>query len=118
MLTTAVASSLLASFLVVQRIMRRGEQARSLQASAADRGTTKLLGVAFLLGALGLVAAPALNAQGLGEANQVPPIGWIGIAVMVAGLALRLWSQLALGRYYTTTLRHGDDQQILKSGPY
>ena len=37
---------------------------------------------------------------------------------MVCGLALRLWSQAVLGRYYTTTLRHGEDQPILASGPY
>ena len=118
MLTTVVASSLLASFLVLQRIMRRGEQARSLQASAADRGSTRLLGAAFLLGALALVAAPVLNAQGIAGASHGPVVGWIGVAVMVCGLALRLWSQAVLGRYYTTTLRHDDDQPILASGPY
>ena len=118
MLTTAAAWSLLASFLVLQRVMRRGEEARSLQASAADRGSTKLLGAAFLLGALALVAAPVLNAQGIAEASHGLAIGWIGVAVMFGGLALRLWSQAVLGRYYTTTLRHGEDQPILASGPY
>jgi protein-S-isoprenylcysteine O-methyltransferase Ste14 len=118
MLTTLVAWSLLVSFLVLQRVLRRGEEARSLQASAADRGSTKLLGAAFLLGALALVAAPVLNAQGIAEASHGPVIGWIGVAVMVCGLALRLWSQAVLGRYYTTTLRHGEDQPILASGPY
>ena len=118
MLTTVVAWSLLVSFLVLQRVLRRGEEARSLQASAADRGSTKLLGAAFLLGALALVAAPVLNAQGIAEASHGPVIGWIGVAVMVCGLALRLWSQAVLGRYYTTTLRHGEGQPILASGPY
>jgi protein-S-isoprenylcysteine O-methyltransferase len=118
MLTTFVAWSLLAGFLVLQRVLRRGEEARSLQATAADRGSTKLLGAAFLLGVLALAAAPALNVQGLGEASQVPVVGWIGVAVMVCGLTLRLWSQAVLGRYYTTTLRHGEDQPILASGPY
>jgi protein-S-isoprenylcysteine O-methyltransferase len=118
MLTTVVAWLLLVGFLVVQRVLRRGEEARSLQASAADRGTTKLLGAAFLLGVVALAAAPALNALGFGALSQVPFIGWIGIGVMVGGLALRLWSQLVLGRYYTSTLRHGEDQPILLSGPY
>src|SRR5262245_60811838 len=75
MLTTLVAWSLLVSFLVLQRVLRRGEEARSLQASAADRGSTKLLGAAFLLGALALVAAPVLNAQGIAEAPGGPPLG-------------------------------------------
>jgi protein-S-isoprenylcysteine O-methyltransferase len=118
MLTTLLASSLLVAFIVLQRVLRRGEEARSLQASALDRGSTKLVGAAFLLGALALAAAPALNAFGIGAASQELVLGWIGIAVMVAGLALRLWSQAVLGRYYTTTLRHGDDQPVLASGPY
>ena len=118
MLTTVVAWSLLVSFLVLQRVMRRGEEARSLQASAADRGSTRLLGAAFLLGALALVAAPVLNAQGIAESSHGPVIGWIGVAVLICGLALRLWSQAVLGRYYTSTLRHGEDQPILASGPY
>ena len=118
MLTTLVAWSLRVSFLVLQRVLRRGEEARSMQASAADRGSTKLLGAAFLLGALALVAAPVLNAQAIAEASHGPVIGWIGVAVMVCGLALRLWSQAVLGRYYTTTLRHGEGQPILASGPY
>src|SRR5262249_50615138 len=116
MLTTIVAWSLLVGFLVLQRVLRRGEEARSLQASPAGRGSAGLLGAAFLLGFLALVAAPALNALGLGEARHGRAIGWIGVAAMVGGLALRLWSQAVLGRYYTTTLRHGDDQPILASG--
>ena len=118
MLTTLVAWLLLVSFVVLQRVMRRGEQARSLQSSATDRGSTKFLGAAFTLGALALLAAPTLNAPGIGEVRHGPVIGWIGIALMVCGLAVRLWSQAVLGRYYTTTLRHGNDQPILASGPY
>src|SRR6516162_292601 len=118
MLTTLVAWALLAGFIVLQRVLRRGEEARSLQTSAADRGSTKLLGAAFLLGALALVAAPVLNAQGIAGASHGPVVGWIGVAVMVCGLALRLWSQAVLGRYYTTTLRHAAEQPVLASGPY
>ena len=113
-----VAFVLLGGFLVLQRVLRRGEAARSLRPPPADRGSTRLLGVAFCLGILVLVAAPALNARGLGEAGHGPVVGWIGVAVMVGGLALRLWSQAALGRYYTSTLRHAEDQPILASGPY
>ena len=118
MLTTLVAWSLLAGFIVLQRVLRRGEEARSLRPPPADRGSTRLLGVAFGLGTLAPAAAPALNAHGFGEVGHGPVVGWIGVAVMVAGLALRLWSQAVLGRYYTSTLRHAEGQPILASGPY
>jgi protein-S-isoprenylcysteine O-methyltransferase len=113
-----VAFVLLGAFLVLQRVLRRGEQARSLRPSPADRGSTRLLGAAFGLGLLALAAAPALNAFGVGDMGLGPAVGWAGVAVMVAGLALRLWSQAVLGRYYTSTLRHAADQPVLASGPY
>src|SRR5262249_22190025 len=59
-----------------------------------------------------------LNAYRLAEASQAPFIGWLGVVVMVGGLGLRLWAQAVLGRHYTTTLRHTDDQPIVRAGPY
>jgi protein-S-isoprenylcysteine O-methyltransferase len=118
MLTILVAWSLLVTFLILQRVMRRGEEARSLRPALADRGSTRLLGAAFGLGLLALAAAPALNAYGLADMELGPAVGWVGVAVMVSGLAVRLWSQAVLGRYYTSTLRHAADQPVLASGPY
>jgi protein-S-isoprenylcysteine O-methyltransferase Ste14 len=117
MLTTLVAWSLLISFLLLQRVMRRGEEARSLRPPPADRGSTRLLGSAFGLGLVALAAAPALNAYGVGDMD-LSPVGWVGVAIMVGGLAVRLWSQAVLGRYYTSTLRHSADQPVLANGPY
>jgi protein-S-isoprenylcysteine O-methyltransferase len=113
-----VAFALLGAFLVLQRVLRRGEQARSLRPPPADRGSTRLLGAAFGLGILALAAAPSLNAYGVADMNLGPTLGWVGVAVMVGGLALRLWSQAVLGRYYTSTLRHAAEQPVLTSGPY
>jgi protein-S-isoprenylcysteine O-methyltransferase len=113
-----VAYLLLGAFLVLQRLMRRGEQARSLRAPREDRGSTRLLGASFGLGFLALVAAPVLNAYGVADTGLGSVVGWVGVAVMVGGLALRLWSQAVLGRYYTSTLRHADDQPVIASGPY
>jgi protein-S-isoprenylcysteine O-methyltransferase len=113
-----VAFALLGAFLVLQRVMRRGEQARSLRPAPEDRGSTRLLGAAFGLGLLALAAAPALNAYGVADVDLGPAVGWVGVAVMVGGLAVRLWSQAVLGRYYTSTLRQAADQPVLASGPY
>ena len=48
------------------------------------------------------------------------PIGarWIGVAMMAAGLGLRAWSMVVLGRFYTRTLRVVGDQQVVTAGPY
>jgi protein-S-isoprenylcysteine O-methyltransferase len=113
-----IAFALLVSFLVLQRVLRRGAPARSLRATPADRGSTWLLGAAFGLGLLALAAAPILNAFDIADMDLGPAVGWVGVAVMAGGLAVRLWSQAALGRYYTSTLRHAADQPVLASGPY
>lgn len=114
----AVSYLLLAAFLIAQRVMRRGEQARSLDALPADRGSTRILGVAFGLGLLGLFVAPVLNAWGRGTLEPEPLIGGVGLIVQTGGLGLRLWSQVVLGKHYTSTLRHTDGQAIVDSGPY
>jgi protein-S-isoprenylcysteine O-methyltransferase len=118
MLTTFLAWSLLATFLILQRVLRRGKEAQSLRPSPADQGSTRLLGAAFGLGLLALAAAPVLNAYDVATMDLGPVVGWVGVAVMVGGLAVRLWSQTVLGRYYTSTLRHAADQPVLASGPY
>src|SRR5262249_3793232 len=113
-----VAYGLLGGFLALQRVMRRGEPARSLRPPPADRGSTRLLGAAFGLGLLALAAAPVLDAYGGADMDLGPVVGWAGVAVMVGGLALRLGSPAGPGRYYTSTLRHAADQPVLASGPY
>ena len=118
MLTTLVAWSLLVAFLVLQRVLRRGEEARSLRPLPADRGSTRRVGAAFGLGLLALAVAPALNAYGVADMDLGSVVGWVGVAVMVGGIAMRLWSQAVLGRYYTSTLRHAADQAVVASGPY
>jgi len=40
------------------------------------------------------------------------------MVLLVAGIALRLWSFLALGRYFTFTVKVSPDQPVVTSGPY
>jgi protein-S-isoprenylcysteine O-methyltransferase len=118
MLTNVVSYLLIVFFLILQRLLRRGEQAKSLRPERQDRGTTRLLGIAFGLSLLALVLAPLLNAIEVARLELGPASGWIGIALMVGGLALRWWASVVLGRFYTSTLRLAEDQQVVDRGPY
>jgi protein-S-isoprenylcysteine O-methyltransferase Ste14 len=118
MLTNVVSYLLLGFFLVLQRVLRRGEQARSLRPSREDRGTTRLIGLAFGLSALALILAPLLNRFEVAHLGPGFPVGWVGIALMLGGLALRCWANAVLGRFYTSTLRLAEGQQIVTEGPY
>jgi protein-S-isoprenylcysteine O-methyltransferase len=117
-LPVVTAYLLIVSFLVLQRTMRQGEQARSLQTEQFDRGSTRLLGAAFMLAMVFLLAAPALDFFEIGRFGKNTAIGWAGIGVMLGGLGLRFWANRTLGRFYTTTLRVAESQPIIRQGPY
>jgi protein-S-isoprenylcysteine O-methyltransferase Ste14 len=66
-------------------------------------------------------------AQGIGLAVAVPaaaftsgrrPIFYVGIALMVVGMALRWYSIRLLGRSFTYTVATRPDQQVVEAGPY
>lgn len=87
----------------------------------SHRGQDRSSGVA-LVGflALGLVA-------GLYVARKVPAAGImpgrslvyaLGIALALAGIALRWWAVLTLGRFFTTRVLIRSDQTVVTNGPY
>jgi protein-S-isoprenylcysteine O-methyltransferase Ste14 len=117
-LTTIAAYLLIGYFLILQRAMRQGEQAKSLQPEQFDRGSTRLIGKTFIIAILVLIAAPALNAFQIGPLSRGVAVGWAGIGFMLGGLALRWWSNRTLGRFYTSTLRVAEGQRIIRQGPY
>lgn len=41
-----------------------------------------------------------------------------GIVVFSAGEALRIWSRITLGRYFTYQVMTSKDQPVITSGPY
>jgi protein-S-isoprenylcysteine O-methyltransferase Ste14 len=42
----------------------------------------------------------------------------VGLALLVPGVALRLWSFQTLGRYFTFTVKVSTDQPVIARGPY
>ena len=51
-----------------------------------------------------------------------PPLGawalWVGAAVALAGVGLRIWSVRTLGRYFTYAVKVAEDQPVVERGPY
>jgi len=113
--TFVIATGLLIVFFVTEDRLRHGGEARSLNPGPADRGTSQRIWVSFGFNALLFLLSPFLS----GFAGALPmTVMWIGIAVMVAGIGLRVWSMLELGRFFTRTLRVMPDQVVVRSGPY
>ncbi|MFD9689876.1 methyltransferase family protein [Kitasatospora sp. NPDC059146] len=96
-------------------LLRRREDsaAGSWRADDRDRGSTRLLLTCYVASVLVVVL---FERAGVGMLPAGPR--WAGVALVVAGLALRGWGMRTLGRYYTRTLRTVDTQQVVRSGPY
>ena len=109
----AAGLALVGTFLFVESRLREGEAARSLTAGSDDRQTTRDIAAAF---GIAMVGAPVLATARRGRLAVW--IGWIGVIVMAAGLALRVWAARTLGAHYTRTLRVQDEQGVTEAGPY
>jgi protein-S-isoprenylcysteine O-methyltransferase Ste14 len=109
---------LIIAFMVIERRLRIGENAKSMASGEADRQSTSRLGQAFGLALLLLLLAPLLNYFRIGFWVRSWFPGWLGVELMVVGMALRFWSAKVLGKFYTRTLLTTTDQCIVEEGPY
>jgi protein-S-isoprenylcysteine O-methyltransferase Ste14 len=94
--------------------IRQGTNRRP-EGQAADRGSRTVLRVAYLGGFL---VAVALRHVAAGAMHAPVATAWVGLALLWAGIALRLWSFRTLGRYFTFTVQTSPDQPVITDGPY
>jgi protein-S-isoprenylcysteine O-methyltransferase Ste14 len=86
-------------------------------AVARDAGSRWLLIGSIWLGvALGIGLAVAVPAAAFTSGRR--PLFYLGIALMVAGMALRWYAIRLLGRSFTYTVATRPDQQVVEAGPY
>jgi protein-S-isoprenylcysteine O-methyltransferase Ste14 len=103
----------LAGFLAVEALVRPPGPASDLHASTEDAGSTRGIAAASAVAALG---APCLRRLPL---RPLPAAGApLGVLVLVAGLALRVWSMRTLAGSYSRTLRVANEQRVAEHGPY
>jgi protein-S-isoprenylcysteine O-methyltransferase Ste14 len=82
-----------------------------------DRGS--LVVVVFMLaGGAVLGSRLAFYIPGAAITWQRPLVFFLGIALILLGTALRLWSMLTLGRFFTPNVMVRTDQQVVERGPY
>lgn len=116
-ITAVLAYLLLIAYFVIERLLRKGESALSLQAGKSDRGSSKVIWMTGLFSIFLILGAPILNAYRIGYWNDLY-VGWVGVLLMLSGLSLRYWAAKILGRFYTRTLQTDTDQEIVDRAPY
>jgi protein-S-isoprenylcysteine O-methyltransferase Ste14 len=89
---------------------------RRAEATKRDRGSQVMLRVCTGIGIVLVLVSPRL----LPEAEIRPPLDpvIVGMVVFAVGEALRVWSKVALGRYFTYTVQTSSDQPVITTGPY
>ena len=117
MITIVIAYILITFFFVFEGRVREGQEARSFERGKADRGSTMLVGVSFGIATTMPLVAAALDYWRVALIDNVL-IGWLGIAIMVAGILLRFWANRTLGEFYTRTLKTTTRQRVVQQGPY
>ncbi len=82
-----------------------------------DRGT---IYINFVTITAGMTIAGFLGhlSQFYFPGGQSAAVFYIGVAVMLLGLALRVWSIITLGASFRTTVEIDRDQQVMNRGPY
>jgi len=113
---TAAAYVLVAGFFVTERWVR-DDRTKDMGRATTDRGTTAAISVTMGTGFVLLAAAPLLNWLGVGP-MAVWWLASVGLVCQAMGLTVRVFALRTLGRFFTRTLQHVEDQQLVTSGIY
>jgi len=105
----------MAAFLVIQELLRRTPETRTLQRGAFERGSMLLIGVTL---GVGLWLPLLVNIRGFALFSIGIVEGLAALVVMLIGLGLRVWAALTLGGYYTRTLMTTSNHKVVTAGPY
>lgn len=90
---------------------------RKASGEKKDRGSVFVLIVLITLGISTAFMAP--HVWRFARIMAPPePVFWTAIGLMWAGIVLRMWAVLTLGRHFRTAVRILDDHQLVTSGPY
>jgi protein-S-isoprenylcysteine O-methyltransferase Ste14 len=82
-----------------------------------DRGSFYVVIASALLG-VGVAFALASAAPGAGFTAVRWPIFVVGLVIMTLGIALRQWSVLVLGQFFTVQVHVREGQTVVDTGPY
>jgi protein-S-isoprenylcysteine O-methyltransferase len=92
-----------------------GRERGNANAIYQDRGTRNLLIVSWTTGVvLGIFTMPLVLPQFTMHSRAVA----IGVALVWAGITLRLWAIQTLGHFFTTRVVVRQEQRLITSGPY
>jgi protein-S-isoprenylcysteine O-methyltransferase Ste14 len=86
------------------------------RAPRRDRGSRAVISLGIFVG---VFVAVQLSSRWSGGTMPAPWLPYsVGVVLVLAGVIVRVWAVLTLGRWFTTVVRVADDQQVVTGGPY
>ena len=111
-LVTVVAVASILTFSVVAQLSRFRGRSRRGETVARSRGLAHYVAYFFFVPYIVIGARP-------GPELDVPePLRWVGLALIVLGVAFALWAIATLGRHYDLELEIHRDHELVRTGPY
>jgi protein-S-isoprenylcysteine O-methyltransferase len=96
---------------IISRDMRR------FRGRTADRGS--FFGFVLAIpGSLIIAFNAVIHLPQFHIATLQPALSWLGIAMIWAGMAFRLWAVLTLGAFFRTSVVVQEGHQLVTAGPY
>jgi len=114
--------SVLVASLLIWRVMEVSVDIRTLKrlragARRQDKGSRAVLICLVALGILlGMLLAFRVPATAITSARTF--LFWLGILLINAGIALRLYAITVLGAFFTTAVAVAPEQTVIETGPY
>lgn len=75
MFTIISAYTIISIFFLIERLFRKGEDAKTLERTSHDKKSTGLLGTALIISFLFVLTAPILNHFSIGSMSRFKKIG-------------------------------------------
>jgi protein-S-isoprenylcysteine O-methyltransferase len=105
------------AFMISELGLASARRSSRSDSRAADRGSLLLLWVVIVISiTFAYSFAYSLPAAGLGAARA--PLRTVGLIFFVAGLALRWYAIVYLGRFFTVNVAIASDHRVIDTGPY
>jgi protein-S-isoprenylcysteine O-methyltransferase Ste14 len=74
----------------------------------------------FIAITIGILAAAILSdvQKFVFPGGKTTTVFYIGLAILLGGMALRYWAVITLGEFFRTTIETDQDQKVINRGPY
>jgi protein-S-isoprenylcysteine O-methyltransferase len=92
------------------------KRSKTAAGESQDQGSMRWIWIAVTVGVVAAVAAQWVPFTRLHWPDRI--VRPVALALLVAGLAVRWWAIITLGRYFTSDVATQRQQPVVRTGPY